>query len=50
MRPISIVESNGFINFVLSLNPRYLLPARKTVTEKATRSHRRNQFQAGEDP
>ncbi|XP_065133764.1 E3 SUMO-protein ligase ZBED1-like [Paramisgurnus dabryanus] len=33
MRPISIVEGEGFIDFVRELEPRYIIPSRTTVTK-----------------
>ena len=35
IRPPSIVEGEGFREFVHELDPRYILPSRKTLTEKA---------------
>lgn len=34
MRPISIVDGDGFQNFVRALNPRYNLPSRGTVSNR----------------
>ena len=34
MMPISIVEGNGFINFLKILEPQYSLPSRKTITKR----------------
>ncbi|KAI7801081.1 putative zinc finger BED domain-containing protein 1-like, partial [Triplophysa rosa] len=35
MRPISIVDGEGFQNFVRALNPRYNFPSRGTMTRKS---------------
>jgi hypothetical protein len=33
MRPIAIVEGTGFRKFIESLDPRYQLPTRRTITK-----------------
>lgn len=34
LRPYSVVENEGFRNLLYNLEPRYVIPSRKTITEK----------------